>query len=208
MGKPNFSFHLREDIERGLDAKPALSLERRAVRLVERGLVNDADAEPLRDVADRARHLQGVRAALQCAGAYNEGELARIAEGDGAGPAPMVTSGLAAILVMDDTFQLKRLANGASVSRQPPPGNRRRGTFPKGRATQLTQSEISLIFYRKDRKCRSASRRTLDRALLSAESGRVRGQMLDCRPVFGALLAGANALIALRRNRFAQRSAR
>src|SRR5262249_54351735 len=55
-----------------------------AVRLVERGLVDEADADPRRDLLERTRHLQGMRPALERAWPRDQGERQPVAEAHGA----------------------------------------------------------------------------------------------------------------------------
>ena len=54
-----------EDRERRLEPHAALALEAGAVRLVERGLVDEADPEPRRHLLEPARNVEGVLAAIR-----------------------------------------------------------------------------------------------------------------------------------------------
>eukprot|EP01137_Pigoraptor_chileana_P021379 Opistho-2@84989 len=73
---------LVEDIERGVEAETAGRIDRRAVRLVERGLVDDLRAEPVADLAEGGGHFEGMRAALELAGAGDEGHGQFLADAD------------------------------------------------------------------------------------------------------------------------------
>ena len=59
---------------------PRALLRAGAVRLVERGLVDEADAEPRGDLLQRRRHLERMRAAFQRAGPGDQRQRQRIAE--------------------------------------------------------------------------------------------------------------------------------
>ena len=57
--------HLGEDRQAVLEPEPARAFERGAVRLVERGLVDEPDAEPRRQFDQRMAHLERMLPALE-----------------------------------------------------------------------------------------------------------------------------------------------
>lgn len=62
----------------------ALARQARSVRLVERRLVNEADAEPTADLLQRRRHLQGMRPALHLARPGEQRDRRIVGEGHAA----------------------------------------------------------------------------------------------------------------------------
>ena len=70
---------LREHRQRRVEPDAALARERGAVRLVEGGLVDEAQPEPPRDLLQRRRHLQCMPAALHLAraGEHRDGRVVR-----------------------------------------------------------------------------------------------------------------------------------
>ena len=64
--------------------RPALALEAGAVRLVERGLVDEADPELRRHLLQPPGHVEGVLARFELAGPGDERERQVVAEGGGA----------------------------------------------------------------------------------------------------------------------------
>ena len=71
---------LGEDRKRVVEADAALTLGAGAVRLVERGLIDEANPEPRGEFLQRRSHLKGVCAAFQRARPGDQGERQRIAE--------------------------------------------------------------------------------------------------------------------------------
>ena len=61
-----------EDRQRRVKPEPARAGSAGAVRLVEAGLVDEADAEPAGDLLQRRGHFQGMRAAFQLARAGDQ----------------------------------------------------------------------------------------------------------------------------------------
>ena len=75
-----------KDRQRRVEPGPALAGQRGAVRLVEAGLVDEADAEPGGHFLERAGHVEGVLARFQLARAGDQRERRGIGEGDLADP--------------------------------------------------------------------------------------------------------------------------
>ena len=71
-----------EDGQGAFQTETARSRRRGAVGLVETGLVDDADIQPLADLLQRMGHLQRVLAALQLAGPGNEDDALAATDGD------------------------------------------------------------------------------------------------------------------------------
>jgi hypothetical protein len=71
---------LGEHRQRAVEPDAAPAAERGAVGLVERGLVDQPDAEPPADLLEPGRHLQRVRAAFHLAGPCQHGDRAVVAE--------------------------------------------------------------------------------------------------------------------------------
>ena len=69
-----------EDRERLVEAEPSLRLERGAVRLVERALVDEADVELAGELVQRTGHVEGVLAAFERARSGDQGELRVVPE--------------------------------------------------------------------------------------------------------------------------------
>ncbi len=76
---------LGEDRKRGLEPHAASAARRRAVGLVEGRLVDEPDPEPARDLLQRLRRLECMRAALHGAGTRDQRERQGVAEAHGAG---------------------------------------------------------------------------------------------------------------------------
>ncbi|MNC72751.1 hypothetical protein D3C75_1238480 [compost metagenome] len=72
-----------EDRHRVLQADPARGGGAGAVRLVEAGLVDNADVQPLADFLQTMRRLQRVLAAFHLAGAGDEDDATTAADHDG-----------------------------------------------------------------------------------------------------------------------------
>ena len=72
-----------------------------AVGLVEACLVDEADARACRDLLERGRHLERMGAAFELAGARDQGQRQRIAEGVGDATEPILTVELGCIGVID-----------------------------------------------------------------------------------------------------------
>src|SRR5918998_345873 len=75
---------LREDRQGAVEADAAGARRRGAVRLVEGGLVDEADPEPRRHLLEGGGHFERMRAALHRAGTGDEAERQGVAEADGA----------------------------------------------------------------------------------------------------------------------------
>ena len=73
-----------EDRQRRVEADAARTLGRRAVGLVEGGLVDETDADARRDLFERARHFQRMRAAFQLARPGDQRQRQGVAEAHGA----------------------------------------------------------------------------------------------------------------------------
>ena len=78
--------HLGEHRQRLVEPHAARARQAGAVRLVERGLVDQPDAELAADLLQRRRHLQRMVAALHLAGAGEHGERRVIGERNAADP--------------------------------------------------------------------------------------------------------------------------
>ena len=87
---------LGEDRQRRLEADAALAGPGGAVRLVERGLEDQADLQPRRDLLQRRGDLERMGAAFELAGTGDQGERQVGAEAAVA-PAPAATMGLSGI---------------------------------------------------------------------------------------------------------------
>src|SRR5690606_9889424 len=79
---------VREDRKRRIEARAALAGERSAVGLVERRLVDEADAERCAHVFQRARYVEGMLTRFELAGTGNQCQRrvvceANIARGNG-----------------------------------------------------------------------------------------------------------------------------
>ena len=72
-----------EDRHRLAQSNAAPALQRRAIGLIERGLVDDADAKPVGDFAQGGGHCERVIAALERTWTGDEGQRQMIAENDG-----------------------------------------------------------------------------------------------------------------------------
>jgi hypothetical protein len=83
---------LRQDRQPALHAHAALGGGAGAVRLVEGGLVDEAEAQPVGELDQRMGHLMGMLARFQRAGAGDQGERAVVADGEPA-DGDMVGSG-------------------------------------------------------------------------------------------------------------------
>ena len=74
---------LGEDGQTVLEADPPLGLPGGPVRLVERGLVDQADVQPIRRLFERECCFQRVGAALHLAGPGDDGQAKRVADPHG-----------------------------------------------------------------------------------------------------------------------------
>ena len=85
---------LGEDRQRGGEPDAARARSAGAVRLVERGLVDEADPELRRDLLEGARRVEGVRAALERARTGDQRQWQRIAEAHRADSDDRIGSGI------------------------------------------------------------------------------------------------------------------
>jgi hypothetical protein len=69
-----------KNLQRLVQAEAARTFRTRPVRLVEGGLVHEANAAPRRDLLEGARHVESVRAAFQHARASDQGKRQRVSE--------------------------------------------------------------------------------------------------------------------------------
>ncbi len=81
-GQPVFLAHLGEDRQARLQAQAALAVDRGAVGLVERGLIDQADAELAGQLDQRVAHLQRMGAAFEHARPGDQGQRPVVADGD------------------------------------------------------------------------------------------------------------------------------